>query len=345
MISTVADLQELFNAARYSDITTFFTKGGTPIHDDPYALNIYAASLFRVEEFEKALDVLNNIEPVLAGDSSFLSLLGITYRRIGDLSKAEYYLNLASDKDPNSLAIMNNLANVYIDSNKYSKASTLLDKVLSLDPTFLDAQQNKSRLSFLIESSTRGKSSEQASTPHWSSADPLSIAFSDEEIAIYQKQLKNQSSKDNKARNLANQLSTSESVPDTDEYLALAKKALAEGESKFALKLCTQSLDQHGASSVVYEVASDAYLSLKLFTLSEDALLTAHALGAVGPKIFTNLTSFALMRNDFALAKSFLEKLVSLDPSNPNISQLTEMIKNKESLNEPGFSFVSCLPK
>ena len=50
-------------------------------------------------------------------------------------------------------------------------------------------------------------------------------------------------------------------------------------------------------------------------------------------------------RGDFGLAKSFLEKLVSLDPSNPNISQLTQMIKNKESLNEPGFSFVSCLPK
>ena len=345
VISSITDVQNLFKAARYSDIISFFSEGNTFLHDDPYALNIYAASLFRVENFDKAHNILKQIEPVLAGDSSFLSLLGITCRRLGDLSNAEYYLNLASDKDPDSLPIMNNLANLYIDSKKFDKASELLDKVLSIDPEFADAQQNKSRLSFLMENSTTSQPVQKSSGSLWSSVDPLSIAFSEEEVAIYNKQIKHKYSQDNKASKLANQLSSSDSSIDADEYLGLARKALAEGEYTFSLKLCTQSLNHHGASSVVYEVASDAYLSLKLFNLSEDALLTAHALGAVGPKIFTNLSSFALMRNDFALAKSFVEKLVSLDPSNPNISQLSQMIENKQSQKEPSFSFDSCLPK
>ena len=82
----------------------------------------------------------------------------------------------------------------------------------------------------------------------------MSIAFSEEEVAIYNKQIKHKYSQDNKASKLANQLSSSDSSIDADEYLGLARKALAEGEYTFSLKLCTQSLNHHGASSVVYEV-------------------------------------------------------------------------------------------
>ena len=69
--------------------------------------------------------------------------------------------------------------------------------------------------------------------------------------------------------------------------------ALAEGNSIFALKLCSSIKQKLPLHPRVYELASDAYLSKKLFYEAECSLLQSLMLGGKSLKHYFNLSTFA----------------------------------------------------
>ena len=51
--------------------------------------------------------------------SSFFSLIGSTFRRLGDFERSEKYLCIAKDIEPLSIQIQNNYANLLIDLKRF----------------------------------------------------------------------------------------------------------------------------------------------------------------------------------------------------------------------------------
>ena len=169
-------------------------------------------------------------------------------------------------------------------------------------------------------------------------ADPLLMAFSDEEVS--QSELLQHSKPDEAAASLL------KSIPDADtremalEQLEQANNAVSEKQFAFALQLCSQVLRVLGSHAPVYDCASDAYLNLRRFHEAELCLLQAMALDSPTPKRCLNLVSFASMRGDIALARHHLRQAAALDPSHPQRQQIrTNLDKREAAVDKPPYSF------
>ena len=203
--------------------------------------------------------------------------------------------------------------------------------MLDEQPDYDDARTNLNRLSFLNQSSPPQSSHGQQSretVQGWSLADPLLLAFSEEEVSQYG--LRKPAKSGPEAATLL------ESLPDADEramaleQLDQANKAVAEQQFAFALQLCSQVLRVLGPHAPVYDCASDAYLNLRKFHEAEICLLQAMALDAPTPKRCLNLVSFASMRGDISLAQHHLRQAASLDPSHPQLEQIRANLAKRE---------------
>ena len=218
-----------------------------------------------------------------------------------------------------------------IDLCRFDEAREILTRLLDEQPDYDDARTNLNRLSFLNQSSPPQSSQGQQSretVQGWSLADPLLLAFSEEEVSQYG--LRKPAKSGPEAATLL------ESLPDADEramaleQLDQANKAVAEQQFAFALQLCSQVLRVLGSHAPVYDCASDAYLNLRKFHEAEICLLQAMALDAPTPKRCLNLVSFASMRGDIALAQHHLRQAASLDPSHPQLEQIRANLAKRE---------------
>lgn len=324
-------LSELFTAGRYHELIAAAQSAQITPQSDATAAHILAAALFRVGEFATADTLLAELEPACGLNADFLSLYAANTRRLGQLQQAEQLFSRALAINPRSLQIRNNQANLLIDLGRFDDARVILNELLEESPDYEDARINLNRLSFQNTSSNQQpaasfKSSEPVKG--LSLADPLLMAFSEEEVSL--------SDLRKKAKPDAAAASMLDSIPNADargmalEQLEQANKAVAQKQFAFALQLCSQALRVLGSYAPVYDCASDAYLNLRRFHEAELCLLQAMALDAPTPKRCLNLVSFASMRGDIHLARHHLRQAAALDPSHPQLEQIRSNLDKRE---------------
>ena len=330
-VTSTNQLAELFAAGRYHDLIAAAQSDQISPQTDPTGAQIFAAALFSVGEFGAAAPILEELEPAFGLNPEFLSLFAANCRRLGQLQRAEELFARALQISPESPQIRNNQANLLIDLGRLDEAREILTRLLDEQPDYADARNNLNRLNFQNQAQPLQSSQLQQSPEPvrgWSLADPLLIAFSEEEVA--ESGLRKPAKPGPEASALL------ESLPDANaramalEQLEQANKAIAEQQCAFALQLCSQVLRVLGAHAPVYDCASDAYLNLRKFHEAELCLLQAMALDAPTPKRCLNLVSFASMRGDMALAQHHLRKAASLDPSHPQLEQIRANLTKRE---------------
>ena len=241
------------------------------------ASKIQAASYFKLGNFQKSYDILCEIESLYDSDPDYLSLYAACCRRLGHLEKSSQIFRLALSIKPDSISIKNNYANLLIDLGEYDAAGLLLDEILIDNPTYEDALKNKNRLNFLLSEQSTSKPNEpslQSNIDLPGLGDPLLLAFADDEIERSSKRYKFK--RDESSPKL--DLPAPDSNSTVQDFLKMAYQASTSGDYRFALKLCSQSLHQIGPQGLIYECASDLYLKLKNFRLSEMCLLISMSL-------------------------------------------------------------------
>lgn len=323
--STQDVLLALFQQGRHHEVITQAQAQAVSPESQPLAAQILAASFFQLADYAQAASLLERLEASLGYDANYLSLYGATCRRLGLFAKAEILLKHALDASDDAAEVRNNYANLLIDLQRYDEAKLILEDLLRENPHYADARVNLNRLSFRVEENTQSavppsqtnqvKQAQADST--WQPADPLMLAFSDEEVAMAGglKPAANAG-----ASGLAASLPDPNQAELAAEQLRLAAQAVSEGNSPFALDLCSQALVHLGANASLYANASDAYIKSQRFHEAEICLL--HALSIGGPAIshLINLVSLASLRGDLALAAYYLDQAAGLDPCHPQLA-------------------------
>ena len=328
-------LSDLFSTGRYHELITAAQSARVTPQSDPISAHLLAAAFFRIGEFAVADTLLAELEPSFGLNAEFLSLFAANCRRLGNLQRAEQLFSRALEINPKSPQIRNNQANLFIDLGRLEEARVILNALVEEKPDYADARANLNRLNFQSTSSSHSSvDSSQLQTPveGLSLADPLLMAFSDEEVS--QSDLFKRSKPDAAAASLL------KSIPDPDaramalEQLKQANNAVSEKQFAFALQLCSQALRVLGNHAPVYDCASDAYINLRRFHEAEICLLQAIALDSPTPARCLNLVSFASMRGDIALARHHLRQAASLDPSHPQLQQIRSNLDKREANTE-----------
>lgn len=336
-------LLELFNKGDYLQIINSFDSNMYNPLDDPYLSQLYAAAFFQSGDYQTAFDLLCQVEACFDQNAEFLSMYGACLRRLGRFPESREMLKKALTIKPADASINNNFANLLIDTRDFDEAELILTKLLNDNPEYVDAKENLSRLNickstFLEETKFQSLSESSGKVSSWSLADPLLLAFSESEVLGSRQRHKltlpiSESSK--QTQELQSLLPDPEASDVALDQLKLANQAIQNKQYEFALKLCSQAKISLPTSSIIYECASDAYIGLAQFVEAEIYLLHSLTLGSSSFKIYANLVSILCMKKDFLLAKFYLEKAKSADPSNSSLSILSAQIKDNLS----GFSF------
>ena len=334
-------LSQMYSDGRYHDLIAVIRSNDISPQSDPLAAHLFAAALFSVGEFAEAAPVLDNLEPSFGLNPDFLSLHAANCRRLGLLQRAQELFSRALELNPDSREIRNNYSNLLIDLEQFDQAREILTKLVEEAPDYTDARANLNRLRFQDHSNPvplDGVTESSSSVQGWSLADPLLMAFSEEEVL--RSGLRKSSKTASGASSLLQDLPDANTRAMALEQLEQANRAVQDKQFAFSLQLCSQVLKQLGAHPPVYDCASDAYLNLKRFHEAELCLLHALVLDGPTPKRCLNLVSFTSMRGDTTLALHFLRQAAALDPSHPQLNSIRQMLdKRTQSMASHPFSF------
>ena len=287
-MSSEVKILDFFKSGLFNQSISYYLSLPKSEQIQPGILNIVAASYFRIGEYNNANTCLEQAEPHLSDNPSFLSLYASNTRLLGDLKKSNELFLKALKIDPTSLLIRNNYANLLIDMGQFDSASEILSSILKVDPEYQDALSNYNRLKYKKVASQKTINSVEddfannSSLSGFSLADPLLLAFADKEVNYARKRYKLQN--DKPVQTVLSELPSSKSDQSSVEQLDVARQSLASGEFQFCLKLCSNLLINLSLNSEIYDCASDAYLNLRRFRESEICRLMPLVLAEVHPK-------------------------------------------------------------
>ena len=88
-----------------------------------------------------------------------------------------------------------------------------------------------------------------------------------------------------------------------------------------ALETLRKILQRDKVVSAVYQIASEAYVGLKMYDKAEIAALTALHLGVKNIGLMINLANFTAMRGDYIMSKKWLEAGNQIDPNDENLKK------------------------
>ena len=182
-MQNISDLSVLYEQGRFAELIESIDFSGFSSVEDPILSQVLAASYFKLGMHQKSLLLLKEIESCFLADSNYLSLYGACLRRCGDLENSRLRFEQALEIRPQDASIRNNYANLLIDLKDYAKAESILLELLSDNPDYEDAKVNLQRLSEkrrLQQLQSDDDHSVESTT--WSLADPLMLAFSEEEV-------------------------------------------------------------------------------------------------------------------------------------------------------------------
>lgn len=343
-------LLALFREGRHREVVAQGQGLGITPVANPLAAQVLAASLFQLGSYPQAAGILEELEAALGQQGDYLSLYGATCRRMGQLQRAEQLLAKALQLAPKALDVRNNYANLLIDLGRDHEARAMLEELLQEQPTYQDARANLNRLQFRQQPSAESSAPATAVEPTpstdqpWSPADPLMLAFAEEEVK--QAGVIKPAPLGSAAAALATTLPQPDAKAVAADKLKLATQAVGEGNGAFALQLCSQALGGLGANASVYVNASDAYIRNQRFREAEICLLHGIVIG--GPTInhLINLVSLSSLRGDMALAAHYLDQAAGLDPNHPQLATLQANLRQRQaSLEGDNYFFEPCWPE
>lgn len=319
-------LLDLFNSQQYRALLSLVDSNNLSLDSDPLAAQVAAAAHFQLGDFTYAAYLLQPHQGVLGTDSSYLSLYGATCRRLGHLVKSKDLLSRALQIEPHSSAVRNNYANVLIDLDDLTEAKTILVSLLSENPSNQDALTNYKRLQDR-QAALQAKSieSQEQELIEWTPSDPLMLAFAEDEVRLAGGvALKKTHSKSAVA--LADSLpDVSSSTIDSDR-IELATRSIQENNSEFALQLLSQASVGHEAQAIIYMNAADAYVRLESFHEAEICYLHVLQIGGPSVSAYMNLSTLSSIRQDFTLARYYLDAISKFDPNNPDLKAAYERL-------------------
>ena len=335
-------LLQKFQQGHFGEILSLSQSSDLSTGTDPRSMHVVAASHFSLGQISEALEILVELESSLGDDDGYLGLYGAVLRRSGDFTKAQEVFLRAISASPESLVLKNNYANLLIDMGDYEEAQSLLKLVLDKSPDYTDASENLRRLNtlrdFQVAEQSRQSSSKQLNSSSVYSAssllDPLLMAFDQVEVRDH-----------GRLKSISGLKDACSSVPKRQmatDKLKLAQKSVSEGNSTFALDLCSQAYINLGFDPDLFSCVSDAYITSNRFLEAEISLL--HSLLNTGPTIkhYINLVSFASMRRDFQLAEYYFKKASCVDPTNPSLVQVRHLLDSrKASANQAEYNFAT----
>ena len=339
-----AELAKFFENNDFEKVCSHFNDNeGFNFASDPLASHVYAASLFQLGDFNRCLDILKIIEPSIGSNIEFVTLYGATLRRLAQNTEALSFFEKSIDSFPNSLPLLNNYSNLLIDLDRYDEAQEILSRVLSINPSYSDAQQNLNRLKFkrsTFSSQESAKSDKSRDLGDFSQenilqgGDPLLLAFEPDEVKNYGRLTKPSAIKE--------ELPVSDRSKVSLDQLKLAERAIAEDEPRQALRLCTEAFKSLGPNSQIYSIAADAYISLSEFSKAEIYTHVAISLSHPTVKHFLNLANFAAIRGDLHLSADFLERASMINPNHPSLLKVRKSLNSKlDNIEEQHFDFLN----
>lgn len=329
------DLIALFNKKQYQSVVDYSLNPAYVLSSNPNDGHIIAASYYYLGDYTQAVKICSQVFNVLNGDADFLGLYGSSLRKTGDLKAASSLYSEALDLHPNSILLKNNYANLLIDLAEYSRARKLLDSVISSAPDYADAISNLSRLEFCL---SQNISSSHSVGPHISQYDPLDAAFTLEEVKrTFSVRPPNGSEAPN---GLFDSLPHPEPSLEQKERIDLSRSYLSTNP-KATLSEAHKLYKELGPHPLIYSLAGDAYIRLKLFSDAENCFHTALFLGSNDPSVYINLANLSHMRGDQLLSHRFLESLSISTPDHPQLKQVKELLfaSGKPSSSSSPFQF------
>jgi tetratricopeptide (TPR) repeat protein len=337
-------LLALFRAGRHHEVLAAAQSLGITPELQPLASQVVAASLFQLGELGQAATLLEALEAVLGNQRDYLSLYGATCRRLGLLQRSEQLLARALQLDPAAVDIRNNYANLLIDLGRDQEAREILEQLLQQQPNFQDARTNLNRLQFRQQAAAQPlKSSPGGLTAAWLPADPLMMAFAEEEVRLASATPAQPSPA---GAALAATLPQPDLQAKAAEQLTLATRAVSENNPGFALQLCSQAMVGLGANAGVYVNAADAYIRSQRFREAEICLLHAVVLGGPAISHYINLVTFASMRGDLALAAHYLDQAAGIDPTHPQLAKVrANLAASQSSSQRKAYQFLPHWPE
>ena len=322
-----------FEAGHYNKAISYFLEFDD-INISPQVLNVVAACYFRIGEYRHADDLLQQAEPSLSDNPAFLSLYAANCRLLANYKKSRSLFVKALELEPSSLSVKNNYANLLIDEGDLKEAESVLSSVLKVDPEYSDARSNLNRVQYKLSLSSSESVADDVAdvspSPQlgFSLVDPLLLAFADEEVDYAKTRYKLKDDPD--VKSILKNLPGDDLDKTINDKLIVARQSLSEGNFLFCLQICN-SLPPDYVNAEIYDIASDAYLNLRRFTESQICLLNSLAIGGGTPKRYLNLVTFACMRCDFRLAEYYLSKAASLDPSHPQLQEISNRVNKQKS--------------
>ena len=326
---TSQSLLSLFEQGRFQEIVQSIDRRSFSGVEAPLLTKIVAASYFQLGAHADALSLLKQVESCFVSDVDYLSLYGACLRRCGQLDDAKIQLQRALAIQGERFDVRNNFANLLIDLGDLDEAESILGKIIAENPGYGDAQVNLQRLKEQRNlQQLQSQAADASGQDDWQLADPLLLAFGDDEV---QRTRPKPSDQSNAQPNLQSVLPPLKQQQVASDQLALALDAVVEGRHEFALKLCSEIHRSMPTSATLFECLSDAYIALQRFSEAEVCLLHALQLGARSFKLFANLTTLLCLRKDFALAQHYLAEAAALDASNSALSGLRGQIAAAQS--------------
>ena len=327
----------LFSQNQHSEIISLYNKHILDPNKDPFISRLVAASYFTVGELQEAFEILSAIESCFASDPEYLSLFGACCRRLAKFDHAQKLFKSALALNPTSLTVQNNYANLLIDLDEFDSAESILRSILEKKADYSDAAANLQRLQEKRNHlNSNVVSSGDTTTPDsFKLADPLALAFSDEESKLSLNIINNNNQpKNTKIKELAQALPELKNHQIASDQIDLAFQACKDRRFEFALQLCSEARLTLCHLPSLWECAGDAYIGLQRFLEAEVCLLHALSLGSSGCKIYANLSTLACIKKDFLLSQIYFDKAFGLDPSYPHLTQLRKQIMRGKSMKE-----------
>ena len=315
-----AFIADLYQKQSYAEIIGMLQHQERSV-TDVNSLLMLAASYLAQGQQEEACLVCEDIYPRITRESSFYQVYGSALRRSGLYQKALDIQNEGIQSFPEDTNILNNIANTLIDIGEFEKARKILIELTNKNPqpsNIEDIKQNLERLSLIeLANDTDNKPEQNIDEEKQvdGTIDPLERAFDAEELK--QSSDRNESAAIESLRfKLKN--ANDDKVTNQSKSLELLK-ICSETSSKFprqVLKDLNLITRYHYQLPSIYEIAGDAYLTLKQFSDAEIAYQSALQLGSKTPKAIINLANLILLRGDVNLCIHTLRLLDSKSISN-----------------------------
>lgn len=108
----------------------------------------YAMGMNRKKEYEKSIEINQEILEAFPDDTNTLSNLAASYQGMGDFNKAEetYYQLLT--KDDKNVNFLNNVSSLHFKKGEYDTAFSYINKALSIDPKYPLSWYNIAKINY-----------------------------------------------------------------------------------------------------------------------------------------------------------------------------------------------------